>query len=142
MAGLERKLKKNLCESAYFAVFEDLVEHVGEGGGAGASGVLRVLQAAGERIEALACGDKFIGNVERGQDGYAEGVDGVAVGGDGAHLGVDDLGEALDVGGVGAAEIVDLVIDVDSDGLGDGLTFGGLGWGFEGLVHRVSWALV
>ena len=48
MAGLERKLKKNLRESAYFAVFEDFVEHVGEGSGAGARGVLRVLEAAGE----------------------------------------------------------------------------------------------
>ena len=40
-------------------------------------------------------------------------VDGVAVGGDGAHLGVDDGGETFDVGGVGAAEVVDLVVDVD-----------------------------
>ncbi|WP_433967899.1 hypothetical protein [Tunturiibacter gelidiferens] len=39
------------------------------------------------------------------------------MGGDGAHLGVDDGGEALDVGGVGAAEVIDLVVDFDGDGL-------------------------
>jgi hypothetical protein len=32
---------------ADLAVFEDLVEHVGEGGGAAAGGVLRVLEGAG-----------------------------------------------------------------------------------------------
>ena len=36
------------AELADFAVFEDLVEHVGEGAGAGAGGVLRVLEVAGE----------------------------------------------------------------------------------------------
>ena len=61
------------------------------------------------------------------------------MGGDGAHLGVDDGGEALDVGGVGAAEVIDLIVDVDGDGLALVLR-GGLG-GFEGLVHRVSFAL-
>jgi hypothetical protein len=128
-----------------FAVFEDLVEHVGEGGGAAAGGVLRVLDAAGERVVTLAGGAELVGDVEGGEDGYAEAVDGVAVGGDGAHLGVYDGGEALDVGGVGAAEIVDLVVDIDRDGLGDGLVFGGLGrglGGFESLVHWVSFVLV
>jgi hypothetical protein len=61
------------------------------------------------------------------------------VGGDGAHLGVDHGGEALDVGGVGAAEVVDLIVDVDGDGLA--LVLGGCLGGFEGLVHRVSFAL-
>ena len=64
------------------------------------------------------------------------------MGGDGAHLGVDDGGETLDVGGVGAAEMVDLVVDVDGDGLA--MICGGLGrglWGFEGLVHLVSFSL-
>ena len=68
-------------------------------------------------VVALASGAEFVGDVEGGEDGDAEGVDGVAVGGDGAHLGVDDGGEALDVGGVGAAEIVDLIVDVYGDGL-------------------------
>jgi hypothetical protein len=128
---------------ADLAVFEDLVEHVGEGGGAGSGGVLRVLQAAGEvgyLVVALAGGAELVGDVEGGEDGDAEAVDGVAMGGDGPHLGVDDGGETFDVGGVGAAEMVDLVVNVD----GDGLAFGGLWWGrwgFEGLVHRVSFAL-
>ena len=63
-------------------------------------------------------------------------VDGVALGGDGAHLGVDDGGETFDVGGIGAAEMVDLVVDVDRDGLALGGLGRGLG-GFEGLVHRL-----
>src|SRR5271168_346329 len=105
-----------------FTVFEDLVEHVGEGGGAGAGGVLRGLEAAGEVVVALAGGAELVGDVEGGEDGDAEGVDGVAVGGDGAHLGVDDGGEALDVGGIGAAEVVDLVVDVYGNRLGGGLT--------------------
>ena len=86
-------------------------------------------------VVALADGGEFVGDVEGGEDGYAEGVDGAAVGGDGAHLGVDDGGEALDVSGVGAAEVVDLVVDVDRrlDRLALRLLGGGL-WGFEGLV--------
>ena len=107
-------------------IFEDLVEHVGEGGGAAAGGVLRVLQGAGEvgdLVVTLAGGAELVGDVESGEDGDAEAVDCVAVGGDGAHLGVDDGGQALDVGGIGAAEIVDLVVDVD----GDGLALRGLG---------------
>jgi len=106
--------------------------------------VLRVLEGAGEvgdLVVALAGGAEFVGDVEGGEDGDTEGVDGVALSGDGAHLGVDDGGEALDVGGVGAAEIVDLIVDV----YGDGLALSGLGrrlrWGFESLVHRVSFAL-
>ena len=122
------------------AIFEDFVEHVGERGGAGAGGVLRVLDGAVEVVEALAGGAELVGDVECGEDGDAEAVDGVAESGDCAHLGVDDGGKALDVGGVGAAEIVDLVVDVDSDGLALGGLSGGLG-GFEGLVHRVSFVV-
>jgi hypothetical protein len=148
IAGRRGKLKK-IVRLAYglladLAVFEDLVEHVGEGGGAGAGGVLRGLEAAGEVVVTLAGGAEFVGDVEGGEDGDAEGVYGVAVGGDSAHLGVDDGGETLDVGGIGAAEVVDLVVDLYGNGLGDGLVFGGLGgslWDFEGLVHRVSFAL-
>ena len=109
-----------LCHLSDFAVFEDFVEHVGEGGGSAAGGVLRVLEGAGEvgdLVVALASGAELVGDVEGGEDGDAEGVDGVAEGGDGAHLGVDDGGEALDVGGIGAAEIVDLVVDVYGDRL-------------------------
>ena len=79
---------------------------------------------------ALAGGAELVGDVEGGEDGDAEGVDGVAVGGDGAHLGVDDGGEALDVGGVGAAEIVDLIVDVDGDGLAL------VGWGWPGGLRE------
>src|SRR5271168_5311693 len=101
----------------YLAVFEDLVEHMGEGSGAGAGGVLRVLDGAGEVVVTLPGGAELVRDVEGGEDGHPEGVDGVAVGRDGAHLGIDDGGEALDVGGVGAAEVVDLIVDVDGDGL-------------------------
>ena len=131
---------------ADFAVFKDFVEHVGEGGGSAAGGVLRVLERAGEvgnLVVVLAGGAEFVGDVEGGEDGDSEAVDGVAEGGDGAHLGVDDGGEALDVGGVGAAEIVDLVVDVYRDGLalrGLGRLWG-LRRGFESLVHRVSFTL-
>ena len=107
---------------ADFAVFEDFVEHVGEGSRRGCGWSAGVLEAAGEGVVALAGGAELVGDVEGGEDGYAEAVDGVAEGGDGAHLGVDDGGEALDVGGVGAAEMVDLVVDVD----GDGLALGGV----------------
>jgi hypothetical protein len=133
---------------SYLAVFEDFVEHVGEGGGAAAGGVLRVLEGSGEvgdLVVVLAGGAELVGDIEGGEDGDAERVDSVAESGDGAHLGVDDGGEALDVGGIGAAEIVDLVVDVYGDGLGDGLALRGLGrrlrWGFESLVHRVSFAV-
>jgi ABC-type cobalamin transport system permease subunit len=40
------------------------------------------------------------------------------VGGDGAHLGVDDGGQTLDVGGIGAAEVIDLIVDLYTDRLG------------------------
>jgi hypothetical protein len=139
----------NFAGLTYLAVFEDLVEHVGEGGGAAAGGVLQAASEVGYLIMALAGGAELVGDIEGGEDCDAEAVDGVAVGGDGAHLGVDDGGETLDVGEVGAAKIVDLVVDVDGDGLGSGLVFGGLGrglggglWGFEGLVHRISFVLV
>src|SRR5260370_42547523 len=127
-----------------FAVFEDFVEHVGQGGGAVAGGWLRVLEGAGEvgdLVVALACGAKLVGDVEGGEDGDAEAAGGGALGGHGAHLGVDDGGEALDVGGVGAAEIVDLVVDVYGGGLTLGWRLRGRLWGFESLVHRVSFAL-
>jgi hypothetical protein len=116
----------NFVGLAYLAVFEDLVEHVGEGGGAGAGGVLQVASEVGYLVVTLAGGAELVGDVEGGEDGDAEAVDRVAVGGDGAHLGVDDGGETFDVGGVGAAEIVDLIVDVYGDCLG-GLIFGGLG---------------
>jgi hypothetical protein len=99
---------------------------------------LRGLETSRERVEALAGSAKLVGDIQGGQDGYAEAVDGVAVSSNGAHLGVDDLGEAFDVLGIGAAKMVDLVVDVYSDRLGDGLTFGGLCRGFEGLVHLFS----
>ena len=120
-------------------VFEDFVEHVSDGAGAGADGLLRGLEAAGEGIVTLARGAEFVGDVEGCEDGYAEAIDGASVGGDGTHFCVDDLGEALDVSGVGSAEIIDLIVDIDCDGL----TCGGLGWSlwrFEGLVHCVSFA--
>ena len=113
--------------------------------GAGAKGVLGVLEVAGEVVvcQALGRGAELVGDVEGGEDGDAEGVDGIAVGGDGAHLGVDDGGEALDVVGVGAAEIVDLVVDVDGDGLalrglGDGLLRGLGGFALLGSGSSVS----
>jgi hypothetical protein len=96
-------------ELAGFAVFEDLVEHVGEGAGAAADGLLRVLETACEVVLALARGAELVGDVEGGEDGDAQTVDGATVGGDGAHLGVDDGGEAFDVGSIGAAEVVDLI---------------------------------
>ena len=74
----------------------------------------------------LADGAQLVGDIEGGEDGDAERIDGVAVGGDSAHLGVYDLREALDVGVVCAAEMVDLVVDFYCDGLG---------WSFEGLFH-------
>src|ERR1700730_2203409 len=79
----------DLAGLSYLAVFQDLVEHVGKGGGAAAGGVLRVLEGAGEvgdLVVALAGGAEFVGDVESGEDGDAEGVDGVALSGDGAHL--------------------------------------------------------
>src|ERR1700744_4549542 len=122
------------------AIFEDLVKHVGEGGGAAAGGVLRVFEIAGEigdLIVALTGGAELVGDIERGENGHAETVDGVALRGDGAHLRVDDGSEGLDVGRIGAAEVIDLVVDIYCDGLA---LVGGLG-GFESLVHRVSFDL-
>ena len=133
-----RALSRPCGRLADLAVFEDFVEYVGEGGGAAAGGVLRGLEVAGERVETLAGGAEFVGDVEGGEDGDAEAVDCVALGGDGAHFGVDNGGETFDVGGIGAAEMVDLVVDVDRDGLALGGLGRGLG-GFEGLgsVHRL-----
>ena len=54
----------------YLAVFEGLVEHMGEGGGACAGGVLRVLETAGEVFVALASGAELVGDVEGGEDGH------------------------------------------------------------------------
>ena len=54
-----------------------------------------------------------VGDVEGGEDGDAERIDGGGVLGNGAHLGIDKFGEALDVGGVRAAQVVALVVDFD-----------------------------
>ena len=91
---------------------------MGEVTGARADRGLRVLNGARKLLITLANGAQLVGNVESGEDGYAKRVDGVAVGGDSAHLGVYDLSETLNVGVVGAAEVVDLVVDFDGDGLG------------------------
>jgi hypothetical protein len=119
---------------------------VGDGAGAGAKGLLGVLQAASESVVALADGAEFVGDVECCEDGYAEAIDGATVSGDGAHFGVDDGGEALDVGGIGATEMIDLVVDIYRNGLcskrGDRLGFDGRClWCIEGLVHFFSFVL-
>src|SRR5579871_1136298 len=121
---------------ADFAIFENFVEESGERTGAGTHGDLGEGEAASEGFVALAEGLKLVGDVESGKDGYAERIDSVAKGGDGAHFGVDDVRELLDVGGVGAAEIVDLVVNFDSDGL----TLSELLWCGRGesLIHRYS----
>ena len=57
----------------------------------------------------------FVGDVEGGQDGDVEGIDGAGVLGDGAHLGIDEFGQALDIGRIGAAQMIALVVDLDAD---------------------------
>ena len=76
---------------ADFTVFKDFVEHVREGGGAVASGVLRGLEVAGNRVKTLAGSAELVGDVEGGEDGDTEAVDGVAESGYSAHLGVDEV---------------------------------------------------
>src|ERR1019366_3618451 len=116
---------------------EDLVEHVGEGGGAGAHVGFGLRDGAGEDVVVLASADEVVGDVERREDSYAQGVDRAALGGDGAHLGIDQAGEVLDVGGGRTAQVIDLIVDFCRDCL---IWFLGWGRGFKlfELLHVPS----
>jgi hypothetical protein len=57
---------------ADFAVFENFVEEAGEGAGAGTHSDLGEREAAGEVFVSLAKGLELVGDVEGGEDGYAE----------------------------------------------------------------------
>ena len=81
--------------------------------------VCEVAEVSGEVVVALAQGDELIGDVERGQDSDTQGVDRGPTRGDRTHLAVDHGGEALEVLGIDAAEVIDLVVDLDDDGLRD-----------------------
>jgi hypothetical protein len=122
---------------ADFAVFEDFVEESGEGAGTGTHGDLGDGEVSGEGVITLAQGLEFVGDVERSQNGYAQRIYGVAECGDGAHFGVYGLSELLDVDGVGSAEMVDLIVDFDGDGLALLRLFDLRRCG-KSLVHRVS----
>src|SRR5207249_6004764 len=56
----------------------------------------------------------FVGNIEGGKHGQAHRVDGIGGLGNGAHLGVDVLSQFEDVLGIGPAQIVSLIEDLDA----------------------------
>src|SRR5262249_6850215 len=60
----------------------------------------------------------LVGDVQRSEHGHTQRIHGVGALGDCAHLGVDEIGELVNVVGVGAAKVVALVEDLNPNAVG------------------------
>src|SRR6185437_9415341 len=117
--------------SADSPLFQYLVEHARER-------VRAFFVDAGKAIVLLLQQVVFVGDVEGCENGYAQRIGGRGLLGYRSHFQIDIIGELLNVVGIGPAQIVGLVVDIDADASGRNRCLGGLGLRHYEASERAS----
>src|SRR5271155_1580982 len=94
------------------------VQQTGKTVGAGTERGLRLAHAAAKVTGVLLQTHEFIGDVQGGEYGDAQGVHRIAVGGDSTHLSINHGCELLNIVDIRSAQVIGLVVNIYADGRG------------------------